>query len=129
MKIQEALKKNKLIRRNSWEEDEYLTVNEDGVVSDAFGGYFLTKEDIMADDWESTVKRYDVSCLFPFLKDGYVAMDADGGWEWYAEKPKTENEVGVWTVDIDASNCNLSDHFNLLPFDGSWEKSLQKVKK
>lgn len=127
MKIQEALKKNKLIRRNCWDEDEYLTVNEDGVVSDAFGDYFLTKEDIMADDWESTVKRYDVSCLFPFLKDGYVAMDSSGVWMWYATKPTANEEFETWMgCDVTIS---LSYSFNLLPFDGSWEKSLQKVKK
>lgn len=124
MKIQEALKRNKLIRRSCWYEGEYLTVDEDGVF---FGDYLLTRGDILADDWEPTDKRYDVSCLFPFLKDGYVAMDSSGVWMWYATKPTANEEFETWMgCDVTIS---LSYSFNLLPFDGSWEKSLQRVKK
>lgn len=54
------------------------------------------------------------------IKDGWVAMDKDGAWDWYDIKPHIDDNV--WFGDFGDLYC-----FNIAPFDGDWKDSLIKV--
>ena len=65
-------------------------------------------------------EHIDIQVLSPLLKKGYVAMDKDGSWCWYEEKPKRRSDV--WTAE--KPDFYLSA-FNIKPVE-NWEESLQE---
>ena len=62
----------------------------------------------------------DIKVLLPLLKKGWVAMDKDGTWYHYEEKPRIHQDL--WIND---SNCKFLVGFNLKPAE-NWEESLQE---
>ena len=62
----------------------------------------------------------DIKVLLPLLKKGWVAMDKDGTWYHYEEKPRIHKDL--WIND---SNCKFLVGFNLKPAE-NWEESLQE---
>lgn len=69
------------------------------------------------------MKQIDIKELIPFMRDGWVAMNGNGIWYWFAEKPVLEEYI--WDC-----NCyyiiDISDIFNIKPAK-DWTKSLMKV--
>lgn len=57
------------------------------------------------------------------LNTGYVAMDRDGEWNWFEEKPYKDESAGVWDSDI---ICSISSILYIEPVE-DWELSLRKV--
>ena len=62
----------------------------------------------------------DIEVLKPLLKKGYVAMDKDGYWYWYDEKPYARQSS--WGYN---SLCEHLDVFNIKPVE-NWENSLME---
>lgn len=65
------------------------------------------------------------------IKDGYVAMNKDGGWNWFNDCPvrvyHTANYDPIgWYGSLGTQRTSLCC-FNIAPFDGSWKDSLIKV--
>ena len=55
MEAMKALSEGKKIRRNSWEEQEYIRLNNDGQLIDELGGpveIFFDSDDMKADNWK-----------------------------------------------------------------------------
>ncbi|MBO7736036.1 MAG: hypothetical protein J6S67_25930 [Methanobrevibacter sp.] len=71
------------------------------------------------------MKQITIYDLLPLLKKGWVAMDEDGIWVWYNEKPICCIN-GRWGVFGDADAFQLYS-FDIAPFDGDWKDSLIKV--
>jgi len=71
------------------------------------------------------MKQITIYDLIPLLNGGYVAMDEDGNWKWYALKPKMFKRSKNW-MDKAFSYLDLYQ-FNIAPFDGDWKDSLIKV--
>lgn len=68
----------------------------------------------------------DIEVLKPLLRKGYVAMDKDGDWYWYSEKPiSTVNhwEFGGGFCVGTNQHCEKIKSFNLKPVE-NWETSL-----
>lgn len=63
----------------------------------------------------------NIKVLLPLLKNGYVAMDKDGVWFWYSEKPILENSC--WGMR--KGFCSRICGFNLKLAE-DWETSLMK---
>ncbi len=64
----------------------------------------------------------DIKVLLPLLKKGWVAMDKDGRWHWYKEKPYIEKFYFCWNT---GSPAGCIGGFNLKPAE-NWETSLQE---
>ena len=64
--------------------------------------------------------------IFPLLKPGWVAMDKNGIWRWYAIKPRISYDM--WYRG-GCSIVKISDCFDLLLFEGDWKDSLMEVRK
>lgn len=63
--------------------------------------------------------------LLPLLRPGWVAMDEDGRWWWYSQKPYIRNEFEFGNqIDME-SLCA----FSIAPYDGDWENSLMECGK
>lgn len=62
----------------------------------------------------------DIKVLLPLLKRGWVAMDKNGSWFWYASKPT--RDLTVWVAEKAAAYLSA---FNLKPAE-DWETSLRK---
>lgn len=62
----------------------------------------------------------DIKVLLPLLKKGYVAMDKNGGWHWYKEKPYIEKYYYSWNS---GSPVSFIGCFNIKPAE-NWETSL-----
>lgn len=59
------------------------------------------------------------------IKDGYVAMDKNGDWCWFSDKPYKRTHMWVWR---DLGDWRpLTRAFNIAPFDGDWKVSLIKI--
>ena len=63
---------------------------------------------------------FDIEVLKPLLKKGWVAMDKDGYWYWYDEKPYARQSS--WGYN---SLCAHLDVFNIKPVE-NWENSLME---
>lgn len=69
--------------------------------------------------------KTDIFGLGPFLKPGWVAMDANGRWCWFKYKPHILGEV--WVRDkiehpwVDLSACLAIERVT------DWKKSLIKI--
>lgn len=64
----------------------------------------------------------DIKVLLPLLKKGWVAMDKDGRWNWYKEKPYIEKFYFCWNTGSPAACIG---GFNIKPAD-NWETSLME---
>ena len=73
------------------------------------------------------MKQITIYDLLPLLKSGYVAMDKDGTWKWFDDRPHILESF--WYLDYPHREfIHLSDAFKeLAPFDGDWKDSLIKV--
>lgn len=64
--------------------------------------------------------------LIPLLKKGYVAMDKNGEWWWFAEKPIMDDLILQW-ISFGMSQEQLKT-FDIEPAD-DWTRSLMEVGK
>ena len=64
----------------------------------------------------------DITVLLPLLKKGWVAMDKNGSWHWYKEKPYIEKFYFCWNTGSPAAYIG---GFNIKPAD-NWEESLME---
>ena len=64
----------------------------------------------------------DIKVLLPLLKKGWVAMDKNGNWHWYKEKPYIEKYYYSWNSGMPV--CFIGG-FNIKPAD-NWENSLME---
>lgn len=72
------------------------------------------------------MKQITIYDLLPLLKPGWIAMEPDGQWWWYKEKPGLKKTGWIWEGD---KYCPIVDMlFNIAPFDGDWKDSLMEVK-
>lgn len=69
------------------------------------------------------MKQITIYDLLPLLKNGWVAMDADGKWNWHPNLPTRYQ--GVFGSML--SRVELYRAFNIALFDGSWKDSLINV--
>lgn len=65
--------------------------------------------------------------IAPHLKRGYIAMDKDNTWCYYAKKPLKSKKSKVWLPDVNDDYIILS-MFSIEPVE-DWTKSLIKVGK
>lgn len=70
------------------------------------------------------MKHITIYELLPLLRKGYVAMEKNGIWYWYAHKPAPDN-IGIWISLSDGDLYELSA-FDIERFDGDWKDSLIK---
>ena len=63
----------------------------------------------------------DIKVLLPLLKKGWVAMDKNGDWFWYKNKPVASNNN--WKID--EWHFYKLVTFNIKPAE-NWEESLQE---
>ena len=71
------------------------------------------------------MKQITIYDLIPLLKKGWVAMDKDGDWCWFSNKPYKRTDMWLWR-DLGDWRA-LTRAFNIAPFDGDWKDSLIKV--
>lgn len=64
----------------------------------------------------------DIKVLLPLFKKGWVAMDKNGGWHWYKEKPYIEKFYHSWNSGMPVS---FIGGFNIKPAE-NWETSLME---
>ena len=67
-------------------------------------------------------KPIDIEVLLPLLKKGWVAMDKNGDWYWFKEKPYIEKYYYSWNT---GSPVSFIGGFNIKPAE-NWEESLQE---
>lgn len=69
----------------------------------------------------------NIQDIIPFMEDGWVAMDKDGAWCWFEEKPVASVCDGRWvTTNHCISEC-INTVINIASAD-DWTKSLIQVK-
>lgn len=66
----------------------------------------------------------NIQDIIPFMKKGWVAMDANEYWTWWEHKPEMKHDY-YWWSQTGYQVC-LSDAIDIAPAD-DWEKSLIKV--
>ena len=70
--------------------------------------------------------QINIQDIIPFMKKGWVAMDENGDWYWYKEKPMFLPLNRIWKT-ISSSTCKVNiGCFDIAPAD-DWTKSLIKV--
>ena len=84
------------------------------VFSERLSGYVKALQEIAKGD------PIDIKVLKPLLRKGYVAMDKDGGWYWYDEKPYI-----CWSLWRYTSLYTRLDIFNIKPVE-NWKDSLME---
>lgn len=72
--------------------------------------------------------KIDITELFPYLNNGFVAMDGDGVWYWYKKRPHPCKSRDGWQPVDDSEFQRLSAAFNLST-DLHWSQTLQRVTK
>ena len=65
----------------------------------------------------------DIKALLPLLKKGWVAMDKNGDWYWFKNKPYADSQMMCWRAD-DIKFLQIRG-FNLKPED-NWKDSLME---
>ena len=75
------------------------------------------------------MKQITIYDLLPLLNNGWVAMDNNGRWWWYSEKPKPVKKYKWWSNHQYSEYTCIStiDKKPIAPFDGDWKDSLIKV--
>ena len=70
--------------------------------------------------------------LIPLLKEGWVAMDEDEIWVWYATKPFIQKKDGIWQVKRSVTNTSYDElprnAFDIAAVE-DWTKSLIKIER
>lgn len=66
----------------------------------------------------------NIQDIIPYMKEGWVAMDKNGEWWWYSEKPFPY--VIQWHVQGGKTGFFDNAMFDIAPAD-DWTKSLIKV--
>lgn len=73
--------------------------------------------------------QINIQDIIPFMKPGWVAMDEDGEWHWWQNKPeqrlKGSGYFSYWW-ELDGYMVCLSTIYDIAPAD-DWTQSLQKV--
>jgi hypothetical protein len=68
-----------------------------------------------------------ITDITPFMRKGWVAMDEDGCWTWFANKPKLSKSNKVWVSGhFEWEEIDLSVFKPVAPAD-DWTKSLIKI--
>lgn len=70
--------------------------------------------------------QINIQDIIPYMKDGWVAMDEDGSWCWYVDKPIRDELLLQWLPEGDCIYEELGGVFDIAPAD-DWTKSLIKV--
>lgn len=74
------------------------------------------------------MSQIKIQDLLPLLRHGFVAMDKDGNWYWYPEKPIARRGImcffGQPYESSTAFSCKLNNIFDIAPFEGDWKDSL-----
>ena len=86
------------------------------VFSERLRGYVKALQEI------AKGKPIDIEVLLPLLKKGWVAMDKNGDWYWFKEKPYIEKYYYSWNT---GSPVSFIGGFNIKPAE-NWEESLQE---
>lgn len=66
------------------------------------------------------------------FKKGWVAMDQDGTWKWFAKKPVIDNVLGMWCTDI-RRKCEKDPYPQKMIFievtadEKNWKKTVRRV--
>lgn len=99
----------------------------------SYGFYFESKESEQV--FSRRIKDYvealqklakdepiDIKALLPLLKKGWVAMDKNGDWFWFKNKPYADSQMMCWRADDDFEEIQC---FNLKPAT-DWKDSLME---
>lgn len=69
-----------------------------------------------------------ITDITPFMRKGWVAMDKDGAWFWFEQKPlKSIYDGDMWVRQNPCDYENISEIFDIAPVD-DWTKSLICIK-
>lgn len=88
--------------------------------ADKFADYFYNFVEVLQDIADG--KPIDIQVLSPLLKKGWVAMDKNGDWHWYKEKPYVSRHYFCWNTGWHVS---FIGGFNLKHAE-NWETSLME---
>ena len=94
----------------------FNSTESQGVFSERLRGYVKAIQEI------AKGKPIDIEVLLPLLKKGWVAMDKNGDWYWFKEKPYIEKYYYSWNT---GSPVSFIGGFNIKPAE-NWEESLQE---
>ena len=94
----------------------FNSTESQGVFSERLRGYVKALQEI------AKGKPIDIEVLLPLLKKGWVAMDKNGSWHWYKEKPYIEKYYYSWNS---GSPVCFIGGFNIKPVE-NWMDSLQE---
>ena len=95
----------------------FNSTESQGVFSERLRGYVKALQEI------AKGKPIDIEVLLPLLKKGWVAMDEDGDWYFFTNKPYVNLKAMDWrTNDIEFWKIRL---FNLKPAT-DWKNSLME---
>ena len=94
----------------------FNSTESQGVFSERLRGYVKALQEI------AKGKPIDIEVLLPLLKKGWVAMDKNGDWYWFKEKPYIEKYYYSWNT---GSPVSFIGGFNIKPAE-NWEESLQE---
>ena len=94
----------------------FNSTESQGVFSERLRGYVKALQEIAKGE------PIDIEVLLPLLKKGWVAMDKNGSWHWYKEKPYIEKYYYSWNS---GSPVSFIGGFNIKPAE-NWEESLQE---
>ena len=61
------------------------------------------------------------------FKKGWIAMDKDGSWTWFENKPLIEKDCWVGDITKKSSMYPVGLRFLEIPKVKDWKKSLQEV--
>ncbi len=75
------------------------------------------------------MKQIQIYELLPLLRQGFVAMDKDKSWYWYANEPEIDIDSYTRWIVNSGPYINLSDLFDIAPFEDDWEYSLMECGK
>ena len=73
-------------------------------------------------------KQIKIEELIPLMRDGWVACDEDGTWNWYYSKPHKNTKYNLWVADERGIMSCFSRPFNVAPAE-DWTKSLIKIER
>lgn len=75
------------------------------------------------------MKQITIYKLLPLLRKGYVAMNKNKDWCFFAFRPNLVDEYGLFVrqeIDFDYAPLEM---FNIAPFAGDWKDSLMECGK
>lgn len=66
--------------------------------------------------------------LIPLLKEGWVAMDANGWWGWFSHKPAIRKRRNRWIIVTSRTDFCPLGCFDIAPVE-DWTQSLIKIER